>query len=173
MSKSSKTVSEVQPLTAAFTVIASSFSEVGVRTDRETGEVTQVNSMAFVQKRILNGICYSLEATLSGSQEQLEKAGKRLNQIVRTYAGGEIDKKNLESAQSWVERLQEQVETVFNAYVQAKAVYEATTAEKYLTATERKKLAMQELKTKATNPELAEAMRMLETLKALHPSAEG
>lgn len=165
MSKSSKTTSEVQPLTAAFTVIASSFSEVGVRTDRETGEVTQVNSMAFVQKRILNGICYSLEATLAGSNEQLEKAAKRLNQIVRSYMGGEIEKKNLESAQSWVERLQVQLATVEDAYAQAKAVYEASTGEKYLTATERKKIVERDLKTKAVNPELAEAMRLLESLK--------
>ena len=58
-------------ITAALRTIAQELTELQTRQDKD-GQTVQVNVLAYAQKRVLNGICYSTALTMQRTQQDLD-----------------------------------------------------------------------------------------------------
>lgn len=123
----------IKQLANAINNIAEFFNEASERTDNETGEVTIVNEMAYVQDKILNGLCYNANFQLSKSVEQQDKAASQVASLIRSHKGDEISETRLTSKLDWKEKIDLQVSTLSALLEEAEAAYEKHTGKPFTT----------------------------------------
>jgi hypothetical protein len=159
-------------LESALVTLGSHFVEMTERQDKATGELVEVNLFAYTQERVLNGVAYTLELQAKQTEKTLDKAAGELRGIMRSYRGDEISKKNLESKQSFIERLVLQLETIRAAFAVACKVHEDLVGKPYTDAdTQRAERARQtEEAAKSPLPELAGAANLLKSIGIREPS---
>jgi hypothetical protein len=152
-------------LESALTVFAGEFTDYQEKIDQD-GQVIQYNGMAYVQRRMLNGVCYTAEKLLEEQHDQLVTAGKKLDRLVRSSMGDEISTKQVEDQTKWVKRLQLQLMTVQACLDHAKAVHQRELGEAYVPYKQR-------TKTNAVNTaDQSDAMReALATLQEIRQTA--
>lgn len=97
-----------QSLTRAFDAIAGALHSPGQKTDRQTGQVLDINRLAYPQEKVLNGIVYSATLTLRTTEESLDKARAEAKQLAREHRGDEISENRLNGKLDWIEQLEEQ-----------------------------------------------------------------
>jgi hypothetical protein len=102
----------INALTKAIDTIAEFMNEPMIKTDRDTGEQIEVNALAYAQRRLFNGICYSTALTLQSSTEQLDLATEKVRVAARAHRGDEISEQQLTRAIDWADRMQIQVTTL-------------------------------------------------------------
>jgi hypothetical protein len=102
----------INALTKAIDTIAEFMNEPMIKTDRDTGEQVEVNALAYAQRRLFNGICYSAALTLQSSTEQLDLATEKVRVAARAHRGDEISEQQLARAIDWADRMQIQVTTL-------------------------------------------------------------
>jgi hypothetical protein len=102
----------INALTKAIDTIAEFMNEPMIKTDRDTGEQIEVNALAYAQRRLFNGICYSAALTLQSSTEQLDLATEKVRVAARAHRGDEISEQQLARAIDWADRMQIQVTTL-------------------------------------------------------------
>jgi hypothetical protein len=113
-------------ITSALRTIASELTEIQTRTDKN-GQTVQVNVLAYAQKRVLNGICYSTALTMQRTQQDLDDAKQKVIVAARSHRGDELSELALNRAVDWAERLELQLATLDALLNEAIAVYEAET----------------------------------------------
>jgi parvulin-like peptidyl-prolyl isomerase len=111
-------MTNINALKKAIDTIAEFMNEPMIKTDRDTGEQVEVNALAYAQRRLLNGICYSAALTLQSSTEQLDLATEKVRVAARSHRGDEISEQQLARAIDWADRMQIQV-TTLNALLKA------------------------------------------------------
>ena len=121
----------VNALTKAIDTIADFMTETMIKVDRDTGEETEVNALAYAQRRILNGICYSAALTLQSSTEQLDQASEKVRVAARSHRGDEISEQQLARAIDWADRLQLQVTTLQAIFDTAESAHLRHTGESF------------------------------------------
>jgi hypothetical protein len=99
-------------LTVAVGLLANAFDAPTKRIDRETGQETTINTMAFPQERVLNGIAYQVHTTLKMTRDNLDKAREQAQEAVRNHRGDEISENRLAGRLDWIERLEDQESTL-------------------------------------------------------------
>jgi hypothetical protein len=125
-------------LESALTVFAGEFTDYQEKIDQD-GQIIRYNGMAYVQRRMLNGICYTAEKLLEEQHDQLITAGKKLDRLIRSNMGDEIGTKQVEDQTRWVKRLQLQIAVVSATLDHAKAVHERELGEAYVPYKQRTK----------------------------------
>jgi len=118
-------------LIKAIDTIAEYMTEPRIKVDRDTGEQVEFNALAYAQKRVLNGICYSAAITYQSSTEQLDTASEKVRLAARSHRGDELSELKLQGAIDWADRMQLQVAAIQTVYETAKAAYEKHTGEKF------------------------------------------
>jgi len=127
----STTITEAKLLKALNTV-AGVLHAPGEKTDRETGKVEQVNLLAYPQKKVLNGLCYSTFLTLKTTEESLDKARAQAKEAASQHRGDEISENRLNSRLDWIETLQEQQAALELVLRIASQVYEQHSGEAFV-----------------------------------------
>ena len=122
-------------LTNAIDNIAEYFNEPTERRDNETGEITIVNQMGYLQGKILNGLCYNANFQHSKSLEQQDKAMREVTQLIRSHKGDEISETRLNQKLDWKERIDLQVEEVSEFLAIAEAAHLKHTGKPFAPAT--------------------------------------
>lgn len=152
---------ELNVMNAALTALAGEFTDQRQRITQD-GEVEIYNGMAYVQRRMLNGICYTAEKLIEEQHEQMVKARAKLSRLMRETGGDEIGTKAIEDQTVWVERLQLQIAVLNRAFAEAKAVHFAELGEHYVPYRERTRGdAVQAAVNAETNPARARAAALL------------
>ena len=113
-------------ITAALKTIAAELTEMQTRTNKD-GQSEQVNVLAYAQKRVLNGICYSTALTIERTQNDLDDAKAKVQVAARSHRGDELSEVALNRAIDWAERLELQLATLEAILTDAVSVYEAET----------------------------------------------
>jgi hypothetical protein len=113
-------------ITAALKTIAAELTEMQTRTNKD-GQSEQVNILAYAQKRVLNGICYSTALTIERTQNDLDDAKAKVHVAARSHRGDELSEVALNRAIDWTERLELQLATLEAILTDAVTVYEAET----------------------------------------------
>lgn len=124
-------MTNVKTLTKALNTIATFIYEPIQAKDEVTGELIEKNALAFVQKRILNGVAYSAALTLQQSQKMYDEAVAKVRLAARSHRGDEISETQLQRAIDWAQRLELQVATLDAFLEEAKAVYAQATGESF------------------------------------------
>jgi hypothetical protein len=93
---------------------------------------TQVNVLAYAQKRILDGILYSACLTLKRTQDDLDAKRADVKAKARSHRGDELSELALNRAIDWLERLELQEATLASFIASASATYEARTGVAYV-----------------------------------------
>lgn len=123
----------IAELKKAFNAIANFMYEPMIKDGEE------VNSLAYAQRRVLNGLCYSTSLTLSSSKEQLDQAAEKVRLAARSHRGDEISEQQLQRAIDWADRLQLQVTTLEAVLDFAAAAHLEHTGEKFVAPVARKR----------------------------------
>jgi hypothetical protein len=132
---------------AALVAIAQHFTfNQTVRTGE--GDV-QKNTLAFIQKRVLNGLCTSAAFTLSDNRRSFDEAKDRIAQATRAHRGDELSDQTLNRAVDWAERLELQIAMLEGFLTVASQTYETYTGETYVEPP-RKTAPRKEFSTSAT-----------------------
>lgn len=113
-------------ITAALKTIAAELTEMQTRTNKD-GQSEQVNVLAYAQKRVLNGICYSTALTIERTQNDLDDAKAKVQVAARSHRGDELSEVALNRAIDWAERLELQLATLEAILTDAVTVYETET----------------------------------------------
>lgn len=120
---------------AAFKKAMKTMGAVFVETYEHTnpdGTVEERNRYAFIQKRVLGGIVFQLENSLSFTKnETLPKAGDRLERAYRRNKGDELSQLEIDRAEEWIVRLGEQILETERMLMAAVHAYEDITGESY------------------------------------------
>lgn len=119
-------------ITSALRTIAQELTELQTRQDKD-GQTVQVNVLAYAQKRVLNGICYSTALTIQRTQTDLDDAKQKVIVAARSHRGDELSEIALNRAIDWAERLELQLVTLENLLAEAVTVYEAETGSRFET----------------------------------------
>jgi hypothetical protein len=115
---------------AALNAIAAHFTfNQTVRTGE--GDVEK-NQLAFIQKRVLNGLCTSAAFTLSDNRRSFDEAKDRIAQATRAHRGDELSDQTLNRAVDWAERLELQIAMLEGFLDVAARTYETYTGETYV-----------------------------------------
>jgi hypothetical protein len=156
-------------LESALTVFAGEFTDYQEKIDQD-GQVIRYNGMAYVQRRMLNGICYTAEKLLEEQHDQLVTAGKKLDRIIRSNMGDEIGLKQVEDQTRWVKRLQIQIAVVSATLEHAKATHERELGEAYVPYKQRTKTQVNVAA--GQSDAMREAMATLEALRTTAPATD-
>ena len=125
MSKKTREISLIE----ALQVIANELTDkVVVQKD---GVPTEINRLAYAQKRVLNGIAYSTALTLQRTQQDLDAAKQKVIIAARAHRGDELSEVALTKALDWLERLELQEATLTSFIDTAKATYESHIGTEY------------------------------------------
>lgn len=122
-------MTNVKQLSKAIETIAEFLNEPTERTDPETGEVTIVNAFWYPQKRILNGLAYTVTKALESADAFHSKAVMIARKAAREHTGDEISEEKLQKALDQVERATLQVQTLNRLKEVAFIVYQEQTGE--------------------------------------------
>ena len=117
-------------LTSALDFIAETLSEIQIRED-DDGSQIEVNTLAYAQRRVLNGIAYSTALTLSSSEKSYDEAVSKVRYLTRTHRNDEISELNLQRAIQWCERLEMQIAALSDLLEVATEVHNRHTGEKF------------------------------------------
>ena len=134
--------------------------------DPMTGGETEENANSFIVRKMLNGICYSTEVTLSYSQKSLDKAAWSLRRAMDQYDREHAThtQEAIDKAQIWCERIVAQQALLQNFFTEAKHAHEMFTGETYVDAETQqanRKFAQARIE---TDPHLAGARKLLEAI---------
>lgn len=121
----------INALTKAIDTIAEFMTEPMIKIDRDTGEQVEVNALAYAQRRVLNGICYSAALTLQSSTEQLDQASEKVRVAARSHRGDEISEQQLARAIEWADRMQLQVAALNSLLETAEDIHLKHTGEQF------------------------------------------
>jgi hypothetical protein len=124
----------VKQLTNALNTIAEFAYEPTKVVDPETGLVSEeaVNQMAFIQERMLNGICYQASNTLQATTRQYDLAKQKIMIAQREHRGdSEISERRLNNAIDWAERLELQMATLGSILETASEVFKKHTGKTF------------------------------------------
>lgn len=121
----------INALTKAIDTIAEFMTEPMIKIDRDTGEQVEVNALAYAQRRVLNGLCYSAALTLQSSTEQFDQASEKVRVAARSHRGDEISEQQLVRAIEWADRLQLQVATLDALLEAAEDIHLKHTGERF------------------------------------------
>lgn len=125
MSKKNREISLIE----ALQVIANELTDkVVVQKD---GAPTEINRLAYAQKRVLNGIAYSTALTLQRTQQDLDAAKQKVIVAARAHRGDELSEVALNRAIDWAERLELQEATLSNLLTLSTEVYTNHTGEEF------------------------------------------
>lgn len=115
-------------LATAIATIAKFFHE---NVTDQDGVIT--NSMAYPQKKVLNGLCYTAtkEAAYT-STVTLRKAMDEMNEALDSHKGDEISDLTVARKLAWVEKVEMQLAHLEAMRTAAMAAYESFTGEKYV-----------------------------------------
>lgn len=128
--QSSKTsTAKAITLIEALQVIATELTDKVV-VERD-GVPTEINRLAYAQKRVLNGIAYSTALTLQRTQQDLDAAKQKVVIAARSHRGDELSELALNRAVDWAERLELQEATLSNLMTLASEVYTQHTGESF------------------------------------------
>lgn len=105
-------MTSIKQLTKAIEDIAEFLNEPYEITDADTGEVTVRNQMWYPQKRILNGIAYTVTKALESADGFHAKAQMMARKAAREHTGDEITELQLTKALDALERSTLQVQTL-------------------------------------------------------------
>lgn len=114
-------------LTTALAVIAAHFYDPGLRYNRETGQHEQVNTLAYTQRDVLNGFCWTLHQRKANITRQLDEARFKIKREVQMADGTEISLNNIDKAIAWAERIENQLMSVEELIVAAEAAHKVAT----------------------------------------------
>lgn len=121
----------INALTKAIDTIAEFMTEPMIKIDRDTGEQVEVNALAYAQRRVINGLCYSAALTLQSSSEQLDQASEKVRVAARSHRGDEISEQQLVRAIEWADRMQLQVATLDALLEAAEVIHLKHTGEQF------------------------------------------
>lgn len=153
------------PITLAFIAVAKDLTDFVEKEDKSTGEKMKVNQMAFVQKRVLNGFVYSIDSALKVTTDSIYKAGSELRGLLRSNRGDEISRRNIQSKQAFIERLQLQMQILEDMLAKAQKAFDQVTGEEYVPYDVQRKRQAEALKTAVgADPTVASAVGLLKTL---------
>lgn len=119
-------------LTAAFATIAAHFYDPGLRYNRETGQSEQVNMLAYTQKDVLNGFCWTLHQRRGTIEQKLDEARYKVKREVQMADGTEISLNNIDRAIAWAERIENQLMSVDELIVAAEAAHKIATGNAFV-----------------------------------------
>lgn len=122
-------MTSIKQLTKALGDIAEYLNEPYEYTDADTGEVTVRNQMWYPQKRILNGIAYTVTKALESADGFHAKAQMIARKAAREHTGDEITDLQLTKALDALDRSTLQVQTLNALKEEAFAVYQKYTGE--------------------------------------------
>jgi hypothetical protein len=146
----------IKKLEKTITDLAQFFFEPGEiehLTDPKTGEVVgqeTTNDLAYVQEKILGGMCYTAHTTLHFSKRSYDQAVAKVRAAMRDHRGDELSDEKLVKATGWAERLELQVATLQAHADACEAVYTAKFGKTY---------AMRPITEKASKPIMTDAMK--------------
>jgi hypothetical protein len=102
MSKKNITIDE------AINVLANFFYEPEMKRIDDGTEI-EVNALSYIQRRMLNSLCYGAKQTLVNSKSSYQQAVDKVKLAARAHRGDEISDNILNRAVSWAERLELQI----------------------------------------------------------------
>jgi hypothetical protein len=155
---------ETSVLASALATIADYLTDLKMVTDKSTGEDKLINQMAFVQKRVMNGICFQVERNITDTKKGIEDAAKELQTALRQARGDELSQAKIDNKVAWIERLQMQETILQGLLAEAMQAYTDHTGEVYVTADEQVRLRKLAQNTLKSDPKLAAANRILASL---------
>lgn len=92
----------------AAAAIAAHFYDPGMVWNRETRTREQGNTLAYTQRDVLNGICWTLNQRIAGIEERADKAREDLKDAQKRFTENEIPINRLQQALEWAERIESQ-----------------------------------------------------------------
>ena len=107
------------------------------------------NQLAFIQRRVLNGLCTSAAFTLSDNRKSFDEAKARIAQAQHAHRGDELSEQTLNRAVDWAERIELQIAMLEGFLDVAARTYETYTGETYVEPP-RKVVPRKEFSTAAT-----------------------
>lgn len=119
-------------LANAINTIATFMTEMSQKQDRDTGQIVEVNLLGYAQRRVLNGLAYSVALTLQNSQQQHDEAVAKINFARRSHRGDELSDVQLNRAIDWAERLELQIAALEALLEVAAEAHEEHTGEKFV-----------------------------------------
>ena len=116
----------------AITEIAVHFFEPGKVWDADKKEEVDGNVLAYVQRDMLNAICWITFQRLDKSQVNLDKAREGVKAALRSNDGSEIALNNINRKLGWAEKLNFQHAALADMYEAAKVVHKVITEEEFV-----------------------------------------
>ena len=95
-------------LEMAIATIAAHFYDPAMIWDRELGKSVQGNAMAYTQKDVLNGICFTLSGRLTRTEDNLDTARAKVKVALQASDGTEISLTEITRALEWADRIEAQ-----------------------------------------------------------------
>lgn len=120
-------MTSIKQLATAINTIAQFMYEPAEKKDEATGEIIEVNTLAYPQKRILNGLCYAAQSSLDFAIKAQDEAAAKAKLAIRSHRGDELSEQRLASALNWKERLDLQVAALDQLVDVSNEAYEAHT----------------------------------------------
>lgn len=119
-------------LTTAFAHIAAFFYEPGMIWDAAERRETPGNQLAYTQKDVLNGICYTLLARARKQQEPIDKARADVMRLAEAQRNDEVSMNKVEQSLNWLERLIYQQTSLEEIYKAACVAHLAVTGTRFI-----------------------------------------
>jgi len=101
--------------------------------DEERSEHIEINALSFIQKGVLNDMCYSLNRQIEWQIPRVDKQRREVMAKSRQHDGTELAELALAKANHWMKRYNLQIAALETALGIAKATYEAATGEPWKT----------------------------------------
>lgn len=130
-------MTDIKKLNAALSDLASFFYEEYTVTDETTGIEDKRNAYAFIQSKVLNGICYQLANAVAYTKDTtLPRAQASLARVLRDsdHEGDTKIQKEVDKVLNWIERLKMQNEVNAAALAAAEKAYTKATGETFFYA---------------------------------------
>jgi len=118
-------------LEAALVTIAKFFEENVQNSENKT-----VNRLAYVQQRMLNGICWTAHQQAERTRSStLPKAQDEVRAAMKAHRGDELSELTLSRKLDWLDRVNDQIAHADAFFATACDIYEQATGEKYTVRT--------------------------------------
>lgn len=124
--------------------------------EREADE--EVNRFAYLVGQLTNGLTWKLETMLHDQFERLQKSERTLAYMKQESEHGRRSEREVETAQNWVDRFEEQVEVLAIAFDQAQAQHELLLGKPFTTKAERDARAIARKRVAQSAPRKSEAI---------------
>lgn len=124
-------MTSIKQLATAINTIAEFMYEPIERKDEETGLIFEVNSLAYPQKRILNGLAYAACTSRDFAIKAQDEAATKVRLAIKSHRGDELSEVKLTRSLDWKERLDVQVAALDQLAEQAVLAYAQHTGEDF------------------------------------------